>query len=108
MQKIKARASDHIHDFVSAQASTSLQIRVCVWSVTAIPWEHLSVVVRTRPDSVCALILQWEGDAVTSAVTCSLDSTQAWEGNQYKVNHSDTHIDEHHIWGVTSCKVFIH
>lgn len=79
--------------FASVQVSTSLQIKVCVWSVTAIPWEHLSAVVRNRPDSVCVLILRWEGDAATSAVTCSLDSTLAWDGKQYKVSHKDTQMN---------------
>lgn len=74
--------------FVSLQASTSLQIRVYVQSVTAIQWEHHSVIVRARPDSVCVPIPQWEGDAVTSAGKCSLDSTLAWAGNPHEINHT--------------------
>lgn len=69
--------------FVSVQASTSHQIRVCVQSVIAIPWEPHSVDVRARPDCVCVPILQWEGDVVTSVVRCSTDSTPAWAGNPH-------------------------
>lgn len=93
--------------FVSAQASTSLQIRVCVRSVTAIQWEHRSVVVRARPVSVCVPIPQWEGDAVTSVETCSLDSTLAWAGNSHKVSHTHTQMNTISA-GCTSCKAFIH
>ena len=73
--------------FVSVQASTSLQIRVCVWNVTAIPWERLSAVVRAGLDSVCVPILQWEGGAVTSVARCSLDSTPAWAGKAQIQSH---------------------
>lgn len=66
--------------FISVQASTSLQITVCVWSVTAILWEQCSLVVRARMDSVSVLIAQWEEDAVTNVVRCSLDLTLVWEG----------------------------
>lgn len=93
--------------FVSVQASTSLQIRVCVRSVTAIPWEHRSVVVRARPDSVCVPIPQWEGDAVTSVVRCSSDSTLAWAGNPHEVNHTHAQMNKISV-GCTSRKAFIH
>lgn len=88
--------------FVSVQASTSLQIRVCVRSVTAIPWELLSAVVRAGPDSVCVPILQWEGGAVTSVARCSLDSTPASAG---KMQLSHTRTDEHHICWV--CRFYL-
>ncbi|KAM7406312.1 hypothetical protein PAMP_000697 [Pampus punctatissimus] len=52
-------------------------VRVCVWSVTAIPWELHNAVVKARADSVHVSILRWEGDAVTSVVRCFLDSTLA-------------------------------
>lgn len=74
----------------SVQASTSLLIGARVWSVAAIPWERLGAAARIRTASVLVLILQWEGDAATSAVTCFLASTQAWGGERHRVNQSDT------------------
>ena len=82
---------------VSVQASTFLQIRVCVWSVTAIPWEHHSVVVRARAASVRVPIPLWEGDAVTSVVRCSLDSTPAWAGKPLKLSLILKQTNEIHI-----------
>lgn len=76
---------------VSVQAFTSQQIRVRVQSVTAIRWEHHSVVVRAIADSVSVHIPQWEGDAVTSVLRCFSGSTPAWAGNSQK------RTDEHHI-----------
>lgn len=67
--------------FLSVQDSTILQITVCVWSVTAIPWELHSLVVRSRPDSVSAPILQLGGDVVTSVLRCSTVSTLVWAGS---------------------------
>lgn len=76
--------------FFFAQASISLQIKMCVWSATAILWEHHSVGVIARLDSVCVSILQWEGSIVTSVVTCSMASTPDWAGNAIIQSHAHT------------------
>lgn len=62
---------------------------VCVLSVTAIPWEQCSALVRVIPDNVFAPIPLWEGGAVTSAVTCTLGSTLASGGKNLH-----THCDQ--------------
>ena len=78
--------------FVSVQASTSLQVRPCVLTVTAIPWEQCSVGVRATLASVRVPIPLWGGDAVTSVERCSSDSTLAWAGNHIKSpSHAVTH-----------------
>lgn len=106
--KIKAKEGRFIFllylIFLSVQASTFLQITACVQSVTAIPWEHRSVVVRARRDSVCVPILQWEGGAVTNVVRCSSVSTLVWAGN-LQVNCTQTNSI---YFGCASCKAFIY
>lgn len=87
---------------VSVQAFTSLQIRVCVQSATAIQWERHSVVARARPDAVCVPIPQWAAGAATSVLRCSTDSTRAWAG---EVNHT-TRMNTTSA-GCTSCEAFI-
>lgn len=56
--------------------------------MTAILWEHHSVGVIARLDSVCVSILQWEGSIVTSVVTCSMASTPDWAGNATIQSHT--------------------
>lgn len=60
-----------------------------VQTVTAILWEHHSLGVTARLESVCVSILQWMGSIVTSVVTCSMASTPDWAGNA--ITHTHTH-----------------
>ncbi|CAB1442996.1 unnamed protein product [Pleuronectes platessa] len=83
-------------------ASTSLQIRLCVLTVTAIPWEQCSVGVRATLASVRVPIPLWEGDAVTSVERCSSASTLAWAGPESFEDTSLSPYTSYSYWLLTA------